>query len=410
MALTRNIKAAINSLRISKWRSLMTMMGIILGIVSVVTTVSLGEGVKRQVVGQINHLGSDLITIRPGDLVSRDTQGNITHINQLGNYVFGGGSLSDTDIGVITSTPSVAQVVPISLSNSGAKLGDEQYNQGLIIATSSAFPDVLKQKITYGTFFSDTDQSRKVAVVGKRVAEDLFRENVPIGMNLTIRGQDLVVIGVFDEFTSSPLALGTDLNKGIFIPYKLGRDLIGSNQIIQVLARPSSPSLTESVVKGLNKNLKASHGGQNDFTVFRQDENLTVTSNILNLFTTFIGGVAAMSLLIGGIGIMNIMLVTVTERTREIGIRKAVGATNRQISGQFFIEATVLSSIGGVLGIGLAFGINIGLRAFTHLEPVITVPVVLLAAGVSLFLGIIFGIIPAVRAARKDPIEALRYE
>jgi putative ABC transport system permease protein len=410
MAITRNIKGAIKSLRMSKWRSLMTMTGIILGIVSVVTTVSLGEGVKRQVVGQINRLGSDLITIRPGNIVSRDNDGNITRIRQLSDYTFASGSLSDGDISTVSNTSGISQTVPINLVNSGARFGSKEYNDGLIIGTNESFPSAVRQKIIYGSFFTAADSKRKVVVIGKKVAEQLFEENVPIGLSLTIRGQDYIVAGVFDQFESSPLAFGTDLNKGIFIPYSVSRDITGNSQLVQILTRPVNPAQTRETIVTLNKNLKAAHGGQDDFTILKQDENLAVAGNVLDLFTAFISGVAAMSLLIGGIGIMNIMLVSVTERTREIGIRKAVGATNRQISSQFFVEAAVLSSIGGVIGIGLAYIVNLLLRIFTHLNPVITPSVVILAAAVSLALGTFFGIIPAFRAARKDPIDALRYE
>jgi len=410
MSITRNIRSAAQSLKYSKWRSLMTMTGVILGVLSVITIVSIGEGVKRQVVGQINLLGSDLISVRPGNLVTRDKNGNIVKVNQIASYAFGSGSMSDSDLETIKSSSGVKTVVPIGLVNSGVKLDDVQYNQSLVIATNDKFPAMLKQTITHGVFFDDTDSNKHVVVIGKRVAENLFAENVPIGRTLTIRGVEFVVIGVFEEFNYSPLAYGTDLNQAITMPYAAGQELTGHNQLAQVLVRPESVDQTTAAIASINKKMTLAHGGQNDFTVLKQDENLSVVSDILKVFTAFISGVAAMSLLIGGIGIMNIMLVSVTERTREIGIRKAIGATNRQISEQFFVEATILSSTGGAIGIGLAFVVNAVLRIVTHLNPVISLEVVLISAGVSIALGIVFGVIPAVRAARKDPIEALRYE
>jgi putative ABC transport system permease protein len=407
---TRNVRMAIRSLRVSRWRSLMTMTGVILGVVSVITTISLGEGVKQQVLGQINHLGSDLITVRPGDLVKRDKDGNITHINQLSTYAFGSGSLSNSDLDVIAHTPLVKEAVPLSVISSSVKADSKQYTDGTIYGTSKDLPNALNQNIAYGKFFDDSDSDHHVAVIGKRVAEQLFGENVPIGSSLSIRGQEFVVIGIFQEFTASPLTFGPDFNKAVFIPYAFGQGLTGNTQLSQVFVKPDTPDHAAQLVVYLNKTLSAAHAGQADFTVLKQDETLVLASDTLNIFTAFIAGVAALSLLVGGIGIMNIMLVSVTERTREIGIRKAVGATNRQILSQFFVEATVLSGTGGAIGIIIAYAINFALRSLTHLNPVITLPIVLVAACMSLLLGIIFGIIPALRAAHKDPMEALRYE
>ena len=158
----------------------------------------------------------------------------------------------------------------------------------------------------------------------------------------------------------------------------------------------------------VNNALTASHGGQQDITVLRQDENLLVANDMLRLLTTFVTSIAAISLLVGGIGIMNIMLVSVSERTHEIGIRKAIGATNRQIRNQFMAEAVVLSFVGGIVGVVLSYLVNFILRIYTNFQPVITLPVIFAAVGVSLLVGITFGTIPAIKAARKDPIEALR--
>jgi putative ABC transport system permease protein len=407
----RNVKMAIAGLRRSKWRSLLTMTGIIIGVASVVTAVSLGEGVKKQVVGQVNKLGSDLITIRPGNLVTRNKQGEITHVNIAAGFSFASSSLNESDLLTIKKTAGVKDVVPISIASQGAKADQAEYNDGVVIGTSAALADVIKQNVAFGTFFEEADSNRNIAIIGQQVAEQLFHENVPIGMTLTIHGQDFIVRGIFDKFSGMPVSFGPDFNKAIFIPYNVARTLNdGNSPIMHVLVRVNNEDQTSEVVQELNQNLHDAHGGQNDFTVLRQDENLTLTGNLLNLFTGLIAGIAAISLLVGGIGVMNIMLVLVTERTREIGIRKAVGATNRQILSQFLIEATVLSLVGGIIGVFLSVFINYLLRIFTNLNPVISWQVVLVAWGVTVGVGIIFGLTPALRAARKDPIEALRYE
>lgn len=406
-----DIKMALAAVRTTKWRSVLTMFGIVIGIVSVVTTVSLGEGVKQQVIGQMNQIGSDLITIRPGRSVERDSHGNIKKINLAQSYGLASGSLSDQDLRVVTETPGLKEVSPISLIDAGATAAGRNYDDGVVLGTSPDLPALLQQKIDYGVYFTKDEQDRHVAVIGKRVAEQLFHENVPIGMTLTIRGQDFIVRGVFAEFSNTPLNSGIDYNKTIFIPYQQSKQLAaGNTPIVQILARPVQPDMAKESISSINQRLTAAHGGVSDFTVLKQDENLMVTNDLLSILTATIAGIAAISLVVGGIGIMNIMLVSVTERTREIGIRKAIGATNRQIVSQFITEAIVLSITGGVLGIVLSILCNYLIRITTNLKPIVTLPVIGLATFVSVAVGIIFGIAPALKAAHKDPIEALRYE
>jgi ABC-type antimicrobial peptide transport system permease subunit len=207
------------------------------------------------------------------------------------------------------------------------------------------------------------------------------------------------------------LSLATDFNDTIFIPYSTVKTLTQDNaQLYQILAKPERPDQLDSTVLSINDSLKAEHKGQQQFTVLRQDQSLAVTNTILDLLTKLIAGIAAVSLLVGGIGIMNVMLVSVAERMHEIGIRKALGASNRQIALQFMSEAIVLSMAGALIGILLSLAINFTLRMTTSLTPILTWQVVAGAALVSLAVGIIFGTAPAVKAARKDPIDALRNE
>lgn len=405
-----NIKTAINSVRASKWRSLLTMLGIIIGIVSVVTVVSIGEGIKQQVLTQINQRGEDLITIRPGQLVNRDKGGQITGVNLFSGFT-NTGTLVDSDIEVVQKTKGVETAVPLSIVAGQINHMEESSTSATVIGTTAALPDVLNQEIEFGAFFPESDENQNGAIIGTNVAENIFGNEVPLGESFTFQDREFIVRGVFQEFENALFSLDTDFNNAIFIPYPVAQELTQNNApIYEILAVAEESASASTVAAGIKENLQAAHGNQEDFTVLKQDESLGVTNNILNLMTMLIAGVAAISLLVGGIGIMNVMLVSVTERLHEIGIRKAIGATSRQIMSQFLIEATVLSVLGGIIGVLVALLVNFLIRVTTNIEPVISWQVVLIAAGVSLAVGIVFGTAPALKAAQKDPIEALRNE
>jgi ABC-type antimicrobial peptide transport system permease subunit len=385
------------------------MLGIIIGVTSVVTTVSMGEGVKHQIVQQINQAGPDLITVRPGKVVTRDAKGRLQGISYFSSFT--GVSLSEQDLKAVQSTEGVKGVAPFSAVATSAETDNQEYDNAMIIGTTSALPDLLNHRVEFGSFFTADEKERDVAVIGKRVAEQLFQENVPVGKTMRIKGQTFIVRGVFEEFETAPLVPNADYNTAIFIPYEAGKILNqGAAPIYQIMAKPTQASQTGAVVNRLDQKLSSLHGDSHDFTILKQTENLQMADGVLSLLTALIAGIAGVSLVVGGIGIMNIMLVAVTERTHEIGVRKAVGATNRQIRRQFLTEALVLSVLGGVIGVLLSILANVGLRIFTGLKPVVTWPVIGLALAVAIGVGVIFGIMPALRAAAKDPIEALRHE
>ncbi len=402
-----NTRLALHSIKSSKWRSLLTMLGIIIGVASVITTVSLGEGVKKQVSDQINQFGSDLITIRPGS-ISNNQQNSPLGISLFNNVstVF-----SDNDVRTVSKVPGVESSAPLSIVSAVPRYEDREFSNGLVIGTTASLPQLMQHKVQYGSFFSVGEEGRKVAVMGPTVAQKLFQENVPVGKSFQMRGEEFIVRGIFEEFESNPITPGTDFNNAVFIPYVTGQTLTeGESQVFQIFAKPDNPDNLEATADSIKQALLRSRDYQEDFTLLTQGESIQATSATLSLITAMIAGVAAISLFVGGIGIMNIMLVSVSERTREIGIRKAIGATNRQIMHQFLIEAVILSLVGSVIGILVSLLTNFVIRLTTDLEPAVNLAVAGIAILVAIAVGIVFGVAPAVRAARKDPIQALRYQ
>lgn len=404
-----HFKSGMNAMRGAKLRSFWTMLGVIIGVTSVITVVGIGNGIKQQVSGQIHHFGDNLITVRPAQLRTNETVGasGLSLISGLGAT----GSLTGHDVSAVSSVPGVGSSAPLTALNGTITGENGRFNDGFVIGTTPDFPGLLNQSMAYGGFLTDDDDGADAAVLGQHAAEVLFNEDVPLGRTFTFHGQRFTVRGIFNQFTAAPLSQGLDFNNAVFIPNDVAESLSNNTApTYEILARSSDPAKTASVAADIRQSLSRIHGGQADFNVLTGNQNLTASDSILALLTKLIAGVAAISLLVGGIGIMNVMLVSVSERKHEIGIRKAVGATNRQIWSQFLVEATTLSLWGGVIGIALAFLIDVILRVFSDLRPSITWQVVVLATGVSLVVGIIFGTIPAFKAARKDPIEALRSE
>jgi putative ABC transport system permease protein len=408
-----NVRTAVRNLRRNKMRSLLTMLGIIIGVSSVVLVVGIGTGIKHQIGTQTDHLGKDLITVRPGRLFTKQTAGTFgmgSGLADLGLHL--GGSLTPKDISAVHDTPGVSGAAPLSIVNSGVVSSERKgtYNM-LVIGTNSELPGILHQSLAYGSFFDDDGTSIDKVVLGSAAAQALFDEHVPLGQTLSVLGHQFIVVGILDEFQSTPFSADADFNDAIFIPYPSAQAITNDNTpIYEILARPSNPAATDAAVRQISDRLSSLRGGSNDFSVLKQDQTLAVTNQILQLITFFIIGVAAIAMLVGGVGIMNVMLVSVTERMHEIGIRKALGATNRQITMQFLAEAMVLSATGGCIGIVLSFAVEGILWLLVDLTPGISWQLAVAAFLVSVAAGILFGSIPALKAARKEPIAALRNE
>ncbi len=396
-----NFKSALSSLRQAKWRSVFTMLGIIIGISSVVTIVSLGEGLKQQIVGQVTDLGSNVVTVRPGKVIS-----NNQSINFLS--LLSASDLTAKDVDTLQKLPSVSEVVPISFVTSSVKGENGQLDNVFVAGTTSEFSNIVKQGIDFGEFLPAGDEDQ-IAIIGPTIARQLYGDTNVVGHQITIAGQSFIIHGVFQKTTNSFLSVAqADLNSSVLIPFSQAPLLTGGNtNILQIFVKSSNPNDVNQAIAQINSALVKNHG-QQDFSVLKQKQLLDITSRLVNTATGYITGLAAISLLVGGIGIMDIMLVSVSERNREIGIRKAVGATNRQILNQFLTEGLTITIAGGIIGIIFSLIINEFLRLYTNWKPVINIYVLVIAVVFSVVVGIIFSTAPAIKASRKDPITALR--
>lgn len=409
-----NLKMAVTSLRAKKGRSILTMLGVVVGILSVVMVVSLGDGIKQQIAQQSNQYGSDLITIRPG--VVHKPKG----VKELADsdLLFGLSSLSGmlpSDVNAVQAAPGVKAAAPLGVISGSVQATTGPVNttlpNALVVATNANLPTVLNQHISAGSFFGATAEGTYVAVIGQQVANELFQQSAPLGNTFTFRGQTFIVGGVFDTFASTPLSGTADFNDAIFIPDATA-ELLSNNtlQYYTILAKPANAKATDAAIAHIKTSLTAERHGDQNFSVLNQQQSLADSSDVLDLLTTLVGAVSAIALFVGGVGIMNIMLVSVTERMHEIGVRKAVGATNRQILGQFTLEALVLGLFGGLLGVIVSVVATFGIRTYTSYKPVYAWWAMLWATGVAVVIGVVFGAAPAIKAARKDPVDALRHE
>lgn len=402
-----NVRMAWSSIKSTRWRSGFTMLGVVVAVVPVLTILGIGEGVKRQISDQVADFGTGLLTIRPG--FDENSSNPLTQFHSLSGYSTSG-TFTARDLAAVESVESVDMVAPLSVVPGKVSAGTQPAREGFVIGTTENFPALLKQNVRHGDFFTELDQNRAMAVVGRSVAESLFGDSVPLGRAFDFRGETFVVRGVLEKLEVAPLSFTADFNNAIIIPYQKAVELAGEVPIYEMMARPKDEQNITGAARDITTALERSRGGETNFSVLTQAESQRVVNRILALLTALVSGVAAIALLVSGIGIMNIMLVSVTERMHEIGVRKAIGATKRQILGQFMAEAVLLSAAGGIIGIVLSFVVAFLIRLTTQLEPVITWQATVLVATVSLLVGVLFGAFPALKAARKDPIDALRYE
>jgi len=393
---------AFREIRRNLMRSVLTILGIVIGVAAVIVMVTIGGGATVQVTEQIASLGSNLLIINPGQRVG---MGQRTAAPAFG--------LDDVEV-LATQISGIAAIAPSSSTSMTSVYGNENWTSK-VSGVDNAFFDVGNWVVAEGRRFTETElrAGKAVCVLGATVVKALFGDQDPLGSKIRLRQFACQVEGVLEAKGQS--TMGTDQDDLILMPLRTFQRRIAGNQdvsLIQVSMRDgvSAEQVEQEITRLLRKRRHLSAAEDDDFSVRDLEEIAKMLTGTTQVLTALLGAVAAVSLLVGGIGIMNIMLVSVTERTREIGIRLAIGAREREVLMQFLVEAVVLSSLGGIIGILLAIAGSLGLASLLRVPFVFNPAIVVIAFLFSVAVGVVFGFFPARKAARLDPIEALRHE
>lgn len=412
MQLRYSFLTAVRGLRTNKSRSALTILGIVIGITAIILVMSLGQGAQTLILSQIQGMGSRTIVVIPG----REPRGPSDAAQVFSD------SLKPKDLAALErreNVPTAADLMPLIFGGEAAAYGSETYRL-TVFGASEKIAALFDLTTSVGSFFNADDVRTRadVVVIGAKVKRELFGATDAVGQKIKIKGRSLRVIGVLPAKGQVSFF---NFDETAIVPYTTAQQYIfGIKHFHRFIIRAATEGDLTRTVRDLEATLRESHDitdpEKDDFFVETQADLAARFGAITSVLTLFLAAVAAISLVVGGIGIMNIMLVAVTERTREIGLRKAVGATERDILTQFLFESTLLTGLGGVvgilLGLLLAFGSALVLRQAVGLDWafVIPIPAVVLGVGVSTLVGVVFGLYPASKAARKNPIEALRYE
>ncbi|MBI5641639.1 MAG: ABC transporter permease [Nitrospirae bacterium] len=402
MDVIETLRLSRDALMSNRMRSLLTMLGVIIGVASVIMLVSIGEGARTYIHRELGNLGTNILIIVPG---KTSTKGGFhpPSASTIRKLVY--------DDAVILKKRSqyIADAVPLILGSSKVKYQNQSRDNNVVGVIESYF-DIRNLAVESGRFInaSDVDSKRKVCVLGRTVKKGLFGDKSALGAVISIGDSKYRVIGVMEK---KGVTLGIDFDDIVFIPTTAAQELFDTNSLFNITVKVKGSADVSAAIEDIRHILMKRHAGREDFTVMSQDEMLGVMNKVLNIMTAVLAGIAAISLVVGGIGIMNIMLVSVRERTREIGIRKALGAKNRDILIQFLAEALTLSMIGGLAGVLIGASASLGLPYFLKFLPTqISWWSIMLAFFFSASVGIFFGVYPARKASLYDPIVALRYE
>ncbi|MCD6233301.1 ABC transporter permease [bacterium] len=412
MTLKNSLKTAITGLRVNKMRSALTMLGIIIGVASIIAVLSIGRGAQNLILDQVSGLGAKTIIIRPG----REPKGPSDFSQLLSD------SLKERDVKALekkSNVPGIADLTPVLTTAESVNSQGETYG-ATILGASDLLSKILEIWPKKGRFFNNEEikQRASLAVIGSEVKNELFGNSEALGKKIKIKSRNFKVIGVLPQ--KGQLSM-FNIDDTVIIPYTTCQKyLLNINYYHLILVQAKSEEAVPEVEKDIKLTLRELHKIENtskdDFRILTQTEIAQRVKTVTGILTWLLMVVAAISLVVGGIGVMNIMLVSVTERTREIGLRKAVGATNKDILMQFLLESVILTLFGGIggiiFGVLLSFGATFSLSKIVSLGWNFTFPITgaLLGLGVSACIGLVFGLYPASQASKKSPIEALRYE
>lgn len=396
------LKVALRSLSANKLRTLLSMLGIIIGVGAVISMLALGAGAQKQVLAGIQSMGTNLLVVRSGQAgmrgVSQGAQDNL--------------KIQDAEA-LLQKVPQVSTVAPVVGGSVQIKYFDKNVRTTLT-GSSITYFDIRDFQVQAGRTFteSEVNTNARVVVLGPVTVDNLFGNRDPIGQTVKLKGINFKVVGILKSKGDQGYANPDDQ---AIIPYTTAMKQVLGLQFLREIDLQTDPSMDINLAQDkatviLEKMHRIQPGNPDDFNIRNQAEIIQTASNFTQIFTILLGGIASISLLVGGIGIMNIMLVTVTERTREIGVRKAIGARNRDILLQFLLESVLLSCTGGLLGVALGVDVAWLIGRFSTFQAIIELPSIMLAFFFAAAIGIFFGYYPASRAASLDPIDALRYE
>lgn len=407
MLFSESVQIAITALLSNKLRSILTMLGIIIGVGAVIAMISIGMGVKQNVTNSIASLGSNMLIVSPGS-TNRGGVRSAAGSSQKLKY--------DDAVAIKNKIKNIDYVSPTVNSSYQIVNGNQNWNTS-VYGVTPEYLHIRSLVVQSGSFItqSDLNSRNRVAVIGPTVAANLFDEVNPVGKNIRINNQPYKIIGVLESKGQS--SMGQDQDDIVIVPLTTAQErLMGITYVRSINIQVSSADKIEQVQAEVETLLRQRHhirirsGSEDDFTVRNLTSLMETMTSTTTMLTLFLGSIAAISLIVGGIGIMNIMMVSVTERTREIGIRKALGATFQNIMMQFLIESVVIGVIGGLLGIACGVGIALAIAKSGLFQTVITAAPIIISFSFSVGIGLFFGIYPARKAAKLDPIEALRYE
>ena len=404
--LKTHFKLAKTAIKENRTRSLLTCIGIAIGVASIILILSLTGSISNLVKSEVENIGNDLIVVRPNS-----TKDSITSVIEelTSSNSFQKSNLTLSDVAAISKVENVAAVAPIAISVNTIGSEKNSFSSVPVLGTTESFNTIEPFALKYGSFLKDNSENKGV-VLGHMLSLSLFNTiNSTVGKTVTIMGEKFMIVGVLEEIEKSINFDNIDFDNALIMNIKDLERITGSTQIQQINIKASNTDSLEQVTANIEKALLNNKQGDKNFSVAYGDGITHPASSLFTIISGMLTLVAAISLVVGGIGVMNIMLVSVAERTHEIGIRKAVGASGRNILMQFLFESLILSILGGILGLALGYVVAFLISIITPFAPFISLKIIGLTFLTTIIIGIVFGIYPAIKAASKDPIDSLKH-